>query len=101
MPPWTVHDLRRMARSLMSRAGVQRDHAERVLGHAIPGVEGIYDRHSYDADALRRLADCESASNLDFPPIVHQIVEAEAEFFISGVFDRRPTVTHSFFSKIV
>jgi hypothetical protein len=29
------------------------------MGHAIPGVEGIYDRHSYrdeKADALRRLA---------------------------------------------
>jgi hypothetical protein len=40
---------------------------------------------------------CESASNLDPTPIVHQIVEAEAELFISGVFDRRPTVTRSFF----
>ena len=59
-PNWTLHDLRRTARSLMSRAGVQRDHAERVLGHAIPGVEGVYDRHDYrdeKADALQRLAD--------------------------------------------
>ena len=35
------------------------DIAERVLGHAIPGVEGIYDRHSYakeKADALVSLA---------------------------------------------
>ena len=60
MPPWTLHDLRRTARSLMSRAGVQRDHAERVLGHVIGGVEGVYDRHRYDdekAGALQRLAD--------------------------------------------
>jgi integrase len=57
--PWVIHDLRRSARSLMSRAGVRPDIAERVMGHAIPGVEGIYDRHSYrdeKADALRRLA---------------------------------------------
>lgn len=30
-----------------------------MLGHAIPGVEGVYDRHSYrdeKADALLRLA---------------------------------------------
>ena len=47
MPRWTLHDLRRTARSLMSRAGVSRDHAERVLGHRIAGVEGTYDRHSY------------------------------------------------------
>jgi integrase len=57
--PWTVNDLRRTARSLMSRAGVASEHAERVMGHAIAGVEGVYDRHSYrdeKADALARLA---------------------------------------------
>jgi integrase len=56
---WRLHDCRRTARSLMSRAGVQSEHAERVLGHAIGGVEGIYDRHAYTeekADVLRRLA---------------------------------------------
>jgi integrase len=59
MPAWVLHDLRRTARSLMSRAGVPPDHAERVLGHVIPGVRGVYDRHSYAAekrDALERLA---------------------------------------------
>lgn len=57
--PWTFHDLRRTARSLMSRAGVRPEIAERVLGHAISGVEGVYDRHSYEsekADALVRLS---------------------------------------------
>ena len=44
---WVLHDLRRTARSLMSRAGVSSEHAERVMGHVIPGVEGIYDRHAY------------------------------------------------------
>lgn len=59
MPAWTVHDLRRTARSLLSRAGVAPDLAERVLGHAIPGIRGVYDRHSFfseKADALKRLA---------------------------------------------
>jgi integrase len=59
MEPWVVHDLRRSARSLMSRAGVSPNIAERVLGHALPGVEGIYDRHVYGvekADALNKLA---------------------------------------------
>jgi integrase len=59
VPAWVIHDLRRSARSLMSRAGVRPDIAERVLGHAIAGIEGVYDRHSYrdeKADALRRLA---------------------------------------------
>jgi integrase len=44
---WTIHDLRRTARSLMSRAGVPTDHAERCLGHVIGGVRGVYDRHEY------------------------------------------------------
>lgn len=44
---WVLHDLRRTARTLMSRAGIPSEHAERVLGHTIPGVEGVYDRYSY------------------------------------------------------
>jgi integrase len=57
--PWTLHDLRRTASSLMNRAGVRPDIVERVLGHAIGGVAGIYNRHAYDnekADALKALA---------------------------------------------
>ena len=49
MPRWVLHDLRRTARSLMARAGVRSDIAERVLGHAIQGVEGTYDRYGYTA----------------------------------------------------
>jgi integrase len=59
MADWVLHDRRRTARSLMSRAGVLPHVSERVLGHAIPGVEGVYDRHSYDtekAHALTKLA---------------------------------------------
>ena len=44
---------------LMSRAGILPHIAERVLGHAIEGVEGVYDRHSYrdqKAHALAALA---------------------------------------------
>ena len=44
---WVIHDLRRTARSLLSRAGIPSDHAERCLGHVIGGVRGIYDRHEY------------------------------------------------------
>ncbi len=60
IPRWTLHDLRRTARSLLSEAKVDRHISERVLGHALPGIEGVYDRHQYleeKADALRRLAD--------------------------------------------
>jgi integrase len=50
---WTLHDLRRTARSLMSRVGIDPDHAERCLGHKIKGVRGTYDRHAYQAEMLR------------------------------------------------
>ena len=50
MPAFTWHDLRRTARSLMSRAGVPSDHAERALGHTIGGVRGVYDRHRYEEE---------------------------------------------------
>ena len=49
---WTLHDLRRTSRSLMSRTGVASDHAERCLGHVIGGVRGVYDRHQYRDEML-------------------------------------------------
>src|SRR5215831_9729172 len=60
MPDWRLHDLRRTARSLMSRAKVSSKDAERVMGHSLPGVEGTYDRYAYfdeKSEALQRLAD--------------------------------------------
>jgi integrase len=53
LPNWTLHDLRRTARSLMSRAGVPSDHAERCLGHVIAGVRGTYDRHDFYGEKAR------------------------------------------------
>lgn len=50
---WRLHDLRRTARSLLSRAEVNPDIAERCLGHALPGVRGVYDRHKYLVEMRR------------------------------------------------
>jgi len=50
---WTLHDLRRTARSLLSRAGIAPDIAERCLGHVMPGVRGVYDRHEYHEEKKR------------------------------------------------
>jgi integrase len=44
---WCLHDLRRTARSLLSRAGIAPDVAEMCLGHVLTGVRGTYDRHAY------------------------------------------------------
>jgi integrase len=46
---WRLHDLRRVARSLLARCGVPRDVCERCLGHAPPNLDQIYDRHDYAA----------------------------------------------------
>jgi len=70
IPNWTIHDLRRSARSLMSRAGVNSDHAERCLGHVIGGVRGVYDRHAYYDEkkkALEMLA-AQITAIVDPPP---------------------------------
>lgn len=56
MRRWTTHDLRRTARSLLSRADVRPDISERVLGHAIKGVEGVYDRYAYTEEKGQALA---------------------------------------------
>jgi integrase len=56
---WTLHDLRRTARTLLSRAGVSPDHAERCLGHVIAGIRGTYDRFEFEAEkreAFEKLA---------------------------------------------
>jgi hypothetical protein len=47
---WVIHDLRRAARTLLSRAGVSSDIAERCLGHAMVGVRGTYDRYAYEPE---------------------------------------------------
>jgi integrase len=56
---WVQHDLRRTARSLMSRAKVNGDIAERCLGHIVGGVRETYDRHEYideKREAFEKLA---------------------------------------------
>lgn len=47
LPHFTLHDLRRTARTHLAALGVRREVAERCLGHALRGVEGTYDRHDY------------------------------------------------------
>ncbi len=56
---WRIHDCRRTARSLLSRAGVPDEVAERCLAHLPGGVIGIYNRYAYlkeKRDALAKLA---------------------------------------------
>ena len=52
---FTVHDMRRTARTNMARLGVDRFVAERALNHKLKSVEGIYDRHDYFSERLTAL----------------------------------------------
>lgn len=54
MPDWVVQDLRRTARSKMSRTGIPQNSSGRALGHVLGGIEGIYDRSAY-AEEKRRV----------------------------------------------
>jgi integrase len=47
LEPFTIHDLRRTARTHLEALGVTPYVAERCLNHKIKGVEGIYNRHDY------------------------------------------------------
>lgn len=47
MDHFTVHDLRRTCRTLLSKIGVEGHIAERCLNHKLRGVMGIYDKHDY------------------------------------------------------
>lgn len=59
IPDWTIHDLRRTARSLLAEIGVSDHIAEKVIGHQLTGVHKIYNRHPYTkekSEALEQLA---------------------------------------------
>jgi integrase len=60
MPDWTLHDLRRTARTRMAGIGISDTIAERTLGHKLQGVMKVYNRHAYldeKSEALQRLSD--------------------------------------------
>jgi integrase len=57
---FTPHDLRSTAKSHMRALGIPRDITEMCLNHKLPGVEGIYDVHTYfdeRKDALGKWGD--------------------------------------------
>ena len=53
---FTPHDLRRTLRTRLAELGVSDVVAERVLGHKLQGILGVYNRHSYDVEKRQALA---------------------------------------------
>ena len=54
---WNIHDIRRTARTTMSRLGVAADHAEAALNHRSHrgALQKVYDVHDYQREALSAL----------------------------------------------
>ncbi|RQT18187.1 DUF4102 domain-containing protein [Burkholderia contaminans] len=50
---WAPHDLRRTARTMLAALGCPYEVGEAIIGHMLPGIGGVYNRHAYDAE--RRL----------------------------------------------
>lgn len=63
---FTVHDLRRTARTLLASMQVPPHISERCLNHKIKGVEGVYDQYDYFEE--RKVA-LEKISNLIAPHV--------------------------------
>jgi integrase len=51
-----LHDLRRTLRTGLAELGVNFEIAERVLNHAMPGLQAVYNRHNYWAEKRTALA---------------------------------------------
>ncbi|SAK88817.1 Phage integrase [Caballeronia fortuita] len=47
---WAPHDLRRTVRTMLASMECPHEVAESILGHVLPGVTGVYNRHSYDKE---------------------------------------------------
>lgn len=53
--PWRWHDLRRTMKTGMSKLRVSEFVSELVLNHAMPGLEGVYNVHSYEEEKREAL----------------------------------------------
>ena len=75
---WRLHDLRRTAKTLMMRAGVRPDVSERVLGHVIKGVEGVYDQWEYAPEKRAALEALAALLDRINNPAVDNVVQLRA-----------------------
>ncbi|WP_235885212.1 tyrosine-type recombinase/integrase [Bradyrhizobium frederickii] len=79
MKQWQLHDLRRTGRSLMSRAKVDADHAERCMGHVIGGVRETYDRYEYLDEKRKAFEALASMLDMILNPPADNVVPMRAE----------------------
>jgi integrase len=51
---WRLHDLRRSLRTGLAQLGVIHEVAEMTIGHTLPGLVQVYNRHGYADERLAR-----------------------------------------------
>ncbi|WP_307850384.1 MULTISPECIES: site-specific integrase [Paraburkholderia] len=51
----TPHDLHRTARTMLGAMGCANEVAEEIIGHIKPGIVGVYNLYTYDAEKRERL----------------------------------------------
>jgi integrase len=52
---WTLHDLRRTARTNWSKLGIEPHICEMMLGHRQSGIVGVYDTHRFESERREAL----------------------------------------------
>lgn len=79
LEPFTVHDLRRTARTHLAALGVAPHIAELCLNHKVKGIEAVYNVHDYFAERRAALfalsdllAECEKGDAKKLVPIRQQ-----------------------------
>ncbi|MFN4324921.1 MAG: tyrosine-type recombinase/integrase [Azonexus sp.] len=79
LEPFTVHDLRRTARTHLAALGVAPHIAEMCLNHKVKGIEAVYNVHDYFAERRAALfalsdllAECEKGDAKKLVPIRQQ-----------------------------
>ena len=55
LTPFVIHDMRRTGSTLLNSNGFAHNVVEVALGHAIPGVRGVYDTSEYVAERKKML----------------------------------------------
>lgn len=70
---WGLHDIRRTCRSLMAQERVPSEIAERVVGHLLPGVEGIYNRYDYADEKKSAMEDLNRALSEILTPVENKL----------------------------
>src|SRR5262249_28793899 len=72
--PWITHDLRRVARSLMARASIDSEIAERMIGHAARGIVRVYNVYDYTDEKRDGFAKLEREIDLIINPAAADVI---------------------------